>query len=51
MSKLISLLYKAARKANDVETLLSLKPNRILRRLANKRIGRKLGRLFLRGRK
>ena len=42
MSKLVSSLYKLARVANDIETLLSFKPRRIATRLKNKYIGRKL---------
>jgi len=42
LSKLVSLLYKAARTANDIETLLSGKPKRIAKRLKNKLVGRKL---------
>ena len=42
MSKLVSSLYKLAWVANDIETLLSLKPRRIATRLKNKYIGRKL---------
>ena len=40
MSKFVSFLYKAARTANDVETLLSDNPKRIARRLKNKLVGR-----------
>ena len=40
MSKLVSLLYQAARTANDIETLTSGNPKRIARRLRNKLIGR-----------
>ncbi len=42
MSKFVSFLYKAARTANDIETLLSGNPKRIARRMKNKLIGRKL---------
>ncbi len=42
MSKLVSFLYKLARKANDVETLASGDPKRIGKRAKNKVIGRKL---------
>lgn len=42
MSKLISLAYKSARKANDIEKLASGKPKRIAKRSANKAMGRKL---------
>ena len=41
MSKLVSSLYKLARVANDIETLLSFKPRRWATRLKNKYIGRK----------
>lgn len=37
-------LYRAARVANDVETLASGNPKRITRRAKNKVIGRALGR-------
>jgi hypothetical protein len=40
MSKLVSLLYQAARRANDVETFTSGNPKRIARRLRNKIVGR-----------
>jgi hypothetical protein len=47
MSKLISQLYQLARVANDVETLLSMNPKRIARRLKNKVLGRAVAsRLF-----
>jgi hypothetical protein len=42
MSKFVSFLYKTARTANDIETLLSGNPTRIARRLKNKLIGRKV---------
>jgi len=42
MSKLVNNLYKAARKANDLETLASGNPKRIAKRVKNKYLGRKL---------
>ena len=42
MSKLVSFLYRLARKANDIETLTSGDPKRIAKRGKNKVIGRKL---------
>ena len=42
MSKLVSFLYKAARTANDIETFTSGNPTRIVRRVKNKLIGRKV---------
>ena len=50
MSKLVSSLYRLARTANDIETVLSLNPKRIARRVKNKILGRtvasRLYRLF-----
>lgn len=40
-------MYAAARLANDVSTLASGNPNRIVRRAKNKIIGRALGRAGL----
>ena len=40
-------LYRAARTTNDVEAVLSGNPDRILRRLRNKLVGRLLGRAGL----
>jgi hypothetical protein len=37
-------LYRAARVANDVETIASGRPDRIARRAKNKLLGRLLGR-------
>jgi len=47
--KLVRGLYKLARTSNDITTLFSGSPKRIIRRGANKWIGRKVGRrLFFR---
>jgi hypothetical protein len=46
--RLSSRLYKAARVANDLETLASGDPRRVLRRGKNKLIGRFLGRSLFR---
>jgi hypothetical protein len=40
-------MYAAARLANDISTLASGNPNRIVRRAKNKIIGRALGRAGL----
>ncbi len=42
--RLSTRLYEGARVANDVETLASGNPRRILRRAKNKLLGRFLGR-------
>lgn len=42
MAKLVSFLYKLARKANDVKTITSGDPKKIIRRAKNKAIGRKI---------
>lgn len=42
MGKIVSSLYRLARLANDIETLVSLNPLRIARRAKNKFIGRRL---------
>ncbi len=42
MSKLVKTMYKAARKANDVEKITSGSPSRIAKRAVNKILGRKL---------
>jgi len=47
MSKrLTRALYRAARRLNDIETLLTGSPKRILRRAKNKLVHRRLGRLW-----
>lgn len=42
MGKSVSFLYKMARTANDIETLSSGNPKRIVKRGRNKLIGRTL---------
>ncbi|WP_169307629.1 hypothetical protein [Halanaerobium praevalens] len=42
MAKLVFFLYKLARVANDVETLSSGSPKRIVKRAKNKVIGRSI---------
>lgn len=42
--KIASFLYSLARKTNDIETLLTFDPIKIVRRLKNKLIGRLIGR-------
>lgn len=44
---LVSQMYAAARLANDVSTVASGNPHRIVRRAKNKIIGRALGRAGL----
>ncbi|MEE9252327.1 MAG: hypothetical protein V3U74_03130 [Thermodesulfobacteriota bacterium] len=44
--KTVRGLYRTARIANDIPTLFSVNPSKILKRLINKLIGRKTGRLF-----
>ena len=51
MSRIVSFLYRLARTTRDVEVASSVDPGKIGRRLINKRIGRHLGRLFLRKRR
>jgi hypothetical protein len=41
---LVSQLYSAARLANDISTIASGNPHRIIRRARNKIVGRALGR-------
>ena len=48
MGKLVNLLYRAARRANDVEVLASGNPKRIARRLRNKVLGRTIVRKLFR---
>jgi len=43
---IVSFLYQLARKANDLETLKSGKPVKIVRRLKNKQIGRRSGKVW-----
>jgi len=42
MNKIVSILYRLARQANDVRVLTSGDPKKILRRAKNKYIGKKL---------
>lgn len=42
MGNIVRFLYRLARLANDIETLLSLNPKRIARRVKNKVVGRRL---------
>ncbi|MBS3811734.1 MAG: hypothetical protein KGY44_07760 [Halanaerobiales bacterium] len=42
MAKLVSFLYKLARKANDVEKLSSGSPKKIAKRAKNKVIGKSI---------
>ena len=42
MRKLVRKLYQSARRLNDLSTLLSFSPKKVLRRLSNKVIGRNL---------
>ncbi|MBC7190096.1 hypothetical protein H5U35_07845 [Candidatus Aerophobetes bacterium] len=42
MKKSVSFLYSLARMANDIEKLSSGDPKRIIRRMKNKYIGRKM---------
>lgn len=44
--KLTSLLFKSARRAKDIEVLLSGSPIKIARRGKNKLIGRRIGKLW-----
>ena len=46
MSKIVSFLYKLARKANDIEKLTSGDPNKITRRIKNKYIGKKISKIW-----
>jgi len=42
MSKLVSMLYKLARVANDISKVASGNPKKIARRAKNKIVGKKL---------
>jgi hypothetical protein len=42
MSKLVSMLYKLARAANDISKVASGNPKKIARRAKNKIVGKKL---------
>lgn len=42
MANIVSMLYRAARRANDVSKVASGKPGRIAKRAANKAVGRSL---------
>ncbi|GAI27497.1 unnamed protein product [marine sediment metagenome] len=42
MGKLVSFLYKLARKANDVKVITSGDPKKMIRRGKNKILGRKI---------
>jgi len=42
MSKLVSMLYKLARAANDFSKVASGNPKKIARRVKNKFVGKKL---------
>jgi len=42
MTKVVSFLYKLARKANDVKVITSGDPKKMARRVKNKIIGKKL---------
>jgi hypothetical protein len=46
MSKLTRFLYKAARNANDIETIASCNPKRIMRRVKNKIMAKLFWKLF-----
>ena len=43
--KLTNGLYKAARRSNDIETLLTGNPKKVLRRSKNKLLGKLLSKL------
>lgn len=51
MRELIRALYSLARFLNNLNSILSFNPGRIMRRQINRQIGKATGRLYLRGRR